>query len=142
MAKEQSSSGSVKQNAKLQSEDEMRITLMHCGKHYWVLVSRLLVPRKEQAQFLRRFTTLVSPLHVVDIDIPLNNLVVDVRKLEQVVLGRVSYEFRKNYYDLTTSMGFHGHYASPKAPFPEEVIFHNIRNLILSDCIFVLVVVV
>ncbi|CAI9757423.1 unnamed protein product [Fraxinus pennsylvanica] len=107
----------------------MRITLMHCGKPYWVLVSRLLVPRKEHAQFLRRFTTLVPPLHVVDIDIPLNNLVADVRKLEQVVLGRVSFEFKKNYYDSTTSMGFHGQYASPKVPFPEEE-FKELRNAI------------
>ncbi|KAL2526918.1 hypothetical protein Adt_11972 [Abeliophyllum distichum] len=56
--------------------------------HVYIPVSIPLVPRKELAQFLRRVPTLLPGLHVVDIDIPLNNLVDDVQKLEQVVLGR------------------------------------------------------
>lgn len=54
----------------------------------WFLVSIPLVPRKELSLFLRRVTTVVPGLHAVDVDIPFNNLAHDVRKLEQVVLGR------------------------------------------------------
>ncbi|CAI9762328.1 unnamed protein product [Fraxinus pennsylvanica] len=56
--------------------------------HVYIPVSIPLVPRKELSLFLRRVTTVVPGLHVVDVDIPLNNLVHDVRKLDQVVLGR------------------------------------------------------
>lgn len=45
-------------------------------------------PRKELAQFLKNITYLVPDLHVVDIDVPLNNLVRDDYKFEQVALGK------------------------------------------------------
>lgn len=45
-------------------------------------------PRKELALFLKRVAAVVSELHVVDIDIPLRNLVEDEQKFDQVVLGR------------------------------------------------------
>jgi hypothetical protein len=45
-------------------------------------------PKKELALFLKKVTSLVPGLHVVDVDVPLNSLCKDVHKLEQVALGR------------------------------------------------------
>ncbi|KAL0298312.1 UNVERIFIED_CONTAM: hypothetical protein Sradi_6491000 [Sesamum radiatum] len=45
-------------------------------------------PRKEVALFLKRVATAVPELHVVDVDIPLSNLIKDEQKFEQVVLGK------------------------------------------------------
>lgn len=44
--------------------------------------------KKELVQFLRKVTSLVPGLHVVDADIPLNMLLKDDQKLVQVALGR------------------------------------------------------
>lgn len=45
-------------------------------------------PKKELVQYLKKVTSLVPGLHVVDVDIPLNILCKDDNKLEQVALGR------------------------------------------------------
>lgn len=44
--------------------------------------------KKELAQFLKRTTSFVQDLHVVDIDVPLLTLVKDEEKLIQAALGR------------------------------------------------------
>jgi hypothetical protein len=44
--------------------------------------------KKELIHFLKKFSSLVPDLNIVDIDIPLINLVKDDQKLEQVALGR------------------------------------------------------
>lgn len=44
-------------------------------------------PKKELAQFLKKVSSVVPGLHVVDIDVPLNSLHKDDSKLEQVALG-------------------------------------------------------
>lgn len=46
------------------------------------------VARKELTQFIRRITTFVPGLNVVDIDIPLASILKDELKFEQIVLGR------------------------------------------------------
>lgn len=55
---------------------------------WWVLVSIPLTPRKELSLFLKRVAAVVRELHVVDVDIPLSNLIKDEQKFDQVVLGR------------------------------------------------------
>ena len=45
-------------------------------------------PQKELTQFLKKVSSLIPGLHVVDVDVPLINLVKDDQKLEQVALGR------------------------------------------------------
>ena len=44
--------------------------------------------RREILPFLERVAAAVNELHVVDVDIPLSNLIKDEQKLNQVVLGR------------------------------------------------------
>lgn len=44
--------------------------------------------RKEAAQFVKKVSSNVPGLHVVDADIPLDNLVHDDQKLENIALGR------------------------------------------------------
>ncbi|XP_042505126.1 U6 snRNA phosphodiesterase-like [Macadamia integrifolia] len=44
--------------------------------------------RKELAPFLKRVSSLIPGLHVVDVDVPLNVLCKDDQNLEQVALGR------------------------------------------------------
>ncbi|KAI3723927.1 hypothetical protein L2E82_35689 [Cichorium intybus] len=44
--------------------------------------------KKELAQFLKKATSLVSDLHVVDIDVPLSMLPKDEEKLIKAALGR------------------------------------------------------
>jgi hypothetical protein len=46
------------------------------------------IPKKELALFLKKISSLVPGLHVVDVDVPLNILCKDDLKLEQVALGR------------------------------------------------------
>lgn len=59
-------------------------------KNYLILAVVFVPPasRKELVQFLKRITGLVPGLHVVDIDLPLNNLLKDDHKLEQVSLAK------------------------------------------------------
>lgn len=45
-------------------------------------------PKKDLALFLKKVTSLVPSLHVVDVDVPLNSLCKDDQKLAQVALGR------------------------------------------------------
>ncbi|KAB1204116.1 U6 snRNA phosphodiesterase [Morella rubra] len=45
-------------------------------------------PKKELALCLKKLTSLVSGLHVADVDVPLDSLCKDDHKLEQVALGR------------------------------------------------------
>ncbi|VFQ77521.1 unnamed protein product [Cuscuta campestris] len=56
--------------------------------HVYIPVLIPSAPRKELAQFLERVTALFPDLNVVDVDVPLSNLVRDKGKLEQVALGR------------------------------------------------------
>ncbi|KAI3458374.1 hypothetical protein Pfo_015037 [Paulownia fortunei] len=56
--------------------------------HVYIPVTIPLTPRKELALFLKRVAAVVRELHVVDIDIPLSNLIKDEQKFDQVVLGR------------------------------------------------------
>lgn len=56
--------------------------------HVYIPVFIPPAPRKELVQFLKKITYLVPGLHVVDIDVPLNNLIKDDYKLEQVALGK------------------------------------------------------
>ncbi|KAJ4952356.1 hypothetical protein NE237_029188 [Protea cynaroides] len=56
--------------------------------HIFIPVYMSPATRKELAPFLKRISSLVPGLHVVDIDIPLNMLCKDNQKLEQVALGR------------------------------------------------------
>ena len=45
-------------------------------------------PRKEMALFMRRLSSVVSGLHAVDVDVPLEVLCKDEHRFEQVALGR------------------------------------------------------
>lgn len=56
--------------------------------HVYIPVYIPSVPKKELALFLKRVSSLVPGLHVVDVDVPLNILCRDDQKLEQVALGR------------------------------------------------------
>lgn len=56
--------------------------------HVYIPVYIPSTPKKELALFLKKVTSLVPGLHVVDVDVPLNSLCKDVHKLEQVALGR------------------------------------------------------
>lgn len=44
--------------------------------------------KKEMGQFLKRVSSFVPSLHVVDIDVPLSTLCKEEHKLEQIALGR------------------------------------------------------
>lgn len=44
--------------------------------------------KKEMVHFMKKVTSSVPDLNVVDVDVPLNNLLKDGHKLEQVALGR------------------------------------------------------
>ncbi|KAG4190661.1 hypothetical protein ERO13_A07G044400v2 [Gossypium hirsutum] len=46
------------------------------------------ISKKEMGQFLKRVSSVVPNLHVVDIDVPLDTLCKEEHKLEQVALGR------------------------------------------------------
>lgn len=46
------------------------------------------ISKKEIGQFLKRISSFVPNLHVVDIDVPLNTLCKEEHQLEQVALGR------------------------------------------------------
>lgn len=56
--------------------------------HVYIPVYIPSTPKKELALFLKKVTSLVPGLHVVDVDVPLNSLCKDDHKLEQVALGR------------------------------------------------------
>ncbi|XP_073296883.1 uncharacterized protein [Primulina huaijiensis] len=56
--------------------------------HVYIPVIIPLTQRKEMALFLKRVARLIPELHVVDVDIPLRDLIKDGQKFEQVVLGR------------------------------------------------------
>ncbi|XP_020548786.1 U6 snRNA phosphodiesterase isoform X1 [Sesamum indicum] len=56
--------------------------------HVYIPVTIPSTPRKEVTLFLKRVATAVPELHVVDVDIPLSNLIKDEQKFEQVVLGK------------------------------------------------------
>lgn len=45
-------------------------------------------PKEKFAQFLKKVASLVPGLHVVDVDIPLNNLLENDKMIEEVALGR------------------------------------------------------
>ncbi|TYG79734.1 hypothetical protein ES288_D02G160900v1, partial [Gossypium darwinii] len=59
--------------------------------HIYIPVFIPSMSKKERGQFLKRISSLVTNLHVVDIDVPLNTLCKEEHKLKQVALGR---EFR------------------------------------------------
>ncbi|KAK9291669.1 hypothetical protein L1049_019618 [Liquidambar formosana] len=56
--------------------------------HVFIPVYIPSAPKKELAQFLKKVTSLVSGLHVVDVDVPLNILCKDDHKLEQIALEK------------------------------------------------------
>ncbi|XP_009363726.2 U6 snRNA phosphodiesterase 1-like [Pyrus x bretschneideri] len=56
--------------------------------HVYIPVHIPPAPRKEMALFLNKLASLVPGLHAVDVDVPLDVLRKDERKLEQVALGR------------------------------------------------------
>ncbi|TYH90229.1 hypothetical protein ES332_A13G035900v1 [Gossypium tomentosum] len=56
--------------------------------HVYIPVFIPSISKKEMGQFLKRVSSVVPNLHVVDIDIPLNTLCKEEHKLEQVALGR------------------------------------------------------
>ncbi|KAE8056865.1 hypothetical protein FH972_013601 [Carpinus fangiana] len=56
--------------------------------HVYIPVYIPSIPKKELALFLKRISSLVPGLHVVDVDVPLDILCKDDLKLEQVALGR------------------------------------------------------
>ncbi|CAK9135091.1 unnamed protein product [Ilex paraguariensis] len=56
--------------------------------HVYIPVNIPPATKKELAQFLKRVTPLVPGLHVVNADVPLNNLLRDDQKLEQVAFER------------------------------------------------------
>ncbi|KAL8171253.1 hypothetical protein V2J09_023057 [Rumex salicifolius] len=56
--------------------------------HIFIPVHVPQATKKELSQFLKRISSQVPDLHVVDVDIPLKTLCNDIEKLEQVVLGR------------------------------------------------------
>ncbi|KAK6155958.1 hypothetical protein DH2020_010206 [Rehmannia glutinosa] len=56
--------------------------------HVYIPVTIPVTQRKEIGMFVKRVASVVRELHVVDIDIPLINLIKDEQKFDQVVLGR------------------------------------------------------
>ncbi|GAV73388.1 HVSL domain-containing protein [Cephalotus follicularis] len=56
--------------------------------HVYIPVLIPLSPKKYLVQFLKKVASVVSGLHAVDVDVPLNILCKDDQKLEQVALGR------------------------------------------------------
>nr|KJB45107.1 hypothetical protein B456_007G289400 [Gossypium raimondii] len=56
--------------------------------HVYIPVFIPSISKKEMGQFLKRVSSVVPNLHVVDIDVPLNTLCKEEHKLEQVALGR------------------------------------------------------
>ncbi|XP_038993487.1 U6 snRNA phosphodiesterase [Hibiscus syriacus] len=56
--------------------------------HVYIPVFIPSVSKKEMGQFLKKVSSFVPGLHVVDIDVPLNVLCKEEHKLEQVALGR------------------------------------------------------
>ncbi|KAK6135558.1 hypothetical protein DH2020_030666 [Rehmannia glutinosa] len=56
--------------------------------HVYIPVTIPVTQRKEIGLFVKRVASVVRELHVVDIDIPLINLIKDEQKFDQVVLGR------------------------------------------------------
>ncbi|XP_042019320.1 U6 snRNA phosphodiesterase isoform X2 [Salvia splendens] len=56
--------------------------------HVYIPVYFPVSSRREILPFLERVAAAVNELHVVDVDIPLSNLIKDEQKLNQVVLGR------------------------------------------------------
>ncbi|XP_059666897.1 uncharacterized protein LOC132312524 [Cornus florida] len=56
--------------------------------HVYIPVYIPSAPKKEMTQFLKKVTSLVPTLHVVDVDVPLNVICQDDYNLEQVALGR------------------------------------------------------
>ncbi|KAF6152983.1 hypothetical protein GIB67_021588 [Kingdonia uniflora] len=56
--------------------------------HVHIPVHIPLLPRKELAQFLKKISSHLPALHVVDADIPLNILCKDDQKLEQIAIGK------------------------------------------------------
>ncbi|PPD99030.1 hypothetical protein GOBAR_DD03942 [Gossypium barbadense] len=58
------------------------------GLHVYIPVFIPSISNKEMGQFLKRVSSVVPNLHVVDIDVPLNTLCKEEHKLEQMALGR------------------------------------------------------
>lgn len=56
--------------------------------HVYIPVLMPPAPKEKFAQFLKKVASLVPGLHVVDVDIPLNNLVENDKMIEEVALGR------------------------------------------------------
>ncbi|TYI93824.1 hypothetical protein E1A91_D02G160900v1, partial [Gossypium mustelinum] len=56
--------------------------------HIYIPVFIPSISNKEMGQFLKRVSSVVPNLHVVDIDVPLNTLCKEEHKLEQMALGR------------------------------------------------------
>lgn len=56
--------------------------------HVYIPVYIPVSSRKEIALFVKRVAAAVNELHLVDVDIPLSNLIKDEQKFDQVVLGR------------------------------------------------------
>uniref|UniRef100_A0A5B6YHD5 U6 snRNA phosphodiesterase n=1 Tax=Davidia involucrata TaxID=16924 RepID=A0A5B6YHD5_DAVIN len=56
--------------------------------HVYIPVHIPSAPKKGMIQFLKKVSSLVPGLHVVDVDVPLNTLCQDDHRLEQVALGR------------------------------------------------------
>ncbi|KAK8310028.1 hypothetical protein V6Z11_D02G159900, partial [Gossypium hirsutum] len=56
--------------------------------HVYIPVFIPSISNKEMGQFLKRVSSVVPNLHVVDIDVPLNTLCKEEHKLEQMALGR------------------------------------------------------
>ncbi|KAG8390209.1 hypothetical protein BUALT_Bualt01G0059900 [Buddleja alternifolia] len=78
----------------VQSSQSNRVrSFPHADGNYvlyvYIPVALPLTPKKELALFLKRVAPLVPELHVVDMDIPLTNLIKDEQKFEQIVSGKV-----------------------------------------------------
>lgn len=56
--------------------------------HVYIPVHIPAAPRKEMMEFLKRLSSLVQGLHVVDLDIPIEALCKDEQKLDHIVMGR------------------------------------------------------
>ncbi|XP_050254337.1 uncharacterized protein LOC126700298 [Quercus robur] len=56
--------------------------------HVYIPVYIPSTPKKDLALFLKKVTSLLPSLHVVDVDVPLNSLCKDDQKLAEVALGR------------------------------------------------------
>ncbi|KAK3183348.1 hypothetical protein Dsin_030634 [Dipteronia sinensis] len=56
--------------------------------HVYIPVFIPSAAKNEMTQFLKKVSSVVSGLHVVDVDVPLNSLYKDDSKLEQIALGR------------------------------------------------------